>query len=140
MNRTVSYYSGYAVRVTTGKIPLHSSRCIYCSIPDLPGNILTLDDLHLLLEELLDVQAKWYHIGLQLKVRVRTQDRIRREFSNARDRLLEMLKTWLTTAVNPSWKTLTDALRSRSVGASQLAGLLDRKYCLMEDTEEYESK
>ena len=44
-----------------------------------------------------------------------------------------MLKTWLTTSDNTSWKTLTDALRSRSVGATQLASVLERKYCVMEE-------
>ena len=75
------------------------------------------------------MQTKWYHLGLQLKMRVDILDSIR---SN-RDQLLEMLKTWLTTADNPSWKTLIDALRSRSVGASLLGDILKAKYCLVED-------
>ena len=75
----------------------------------------------------------WYTLGLQLQVRTSTLDSIRVQFQNPRYQLLEMLKTWLTTSDNTSWKTLTDALRSRSVGASQLAGLLERKYCVMEE-------
>ena len=98
--------------------------------------MLTLDDLGLLLDELLDVRAQWYHLGLQLKVSVRTQDRIRSQFTDPRDQLLEMLKTWLTTSDNPSWKSLTDALSSRSVGASHLAGLLEAKYCRPKDMHE----
>ena len=43
-----------------------------------------------------------------------------------------MLKTWSTTSDNPSWRTLTDALRSQSVGATQLAGDLEAKYCPVE--------
>ena len=62
-------------------------------------------------------------------------DSIRIQFQSPRDQLLEMLKVWLTTSDNTSWKTLTDALRSRSVGASQLAGALETKYCLVEETE-----
>ena len=120
--------------VTTGKNALQFSRCIYYSAPDLPGKILTLDDLHLLLEELLDV--KWYHLGLQLNFRVEKLDDIRVHFSNPRDQLLEMLKTWLTTGDNPSWKSLTDALSSRSVGASHLAGLLEAKYGRPKDMHE----
>ena len=46
-----------------------------------------------------------------------------------------MLKVWLTTSDNTSWKTLKDALKSRSVGASQLAGVLETKYSLVEGTE-----
>ena len=86
------------------------------------------------MEEVLDVSAQWYHLGVQLKVRIGTLDSIRIQFQNPRDQLLEMLKTWLTTSDNTSWKTLTDALRSRSVGASQLASVLERKYCVMEET------
>ena len=72
--------------------------------------------------------ASWYRLGLQLSVRIGDLDRIR-------DQLLEMLKTWLKSGVSTSWKTLTDALRSRSVGANQLAGVLETKYHLLEGTE-----
>ena len=102
---------------------------------DLSGNKLTLDDLGQVMEEVLDVSAQWYHLGLQLKVRTGMLDRIRTQFSDPRDQLLEMLKTWLKTSDNTSWKTLTDTLRSRSVGATQLAGVLETKYCLMDKTE-----
>ena len=81
------------------------------------------------------MSAHWYPLGLQLKVRISTLDGIRVQFQNPRDQLLEMLKVWLTTGDNTSWTTLTDALRSRSVGASQLAGVLETKYCLVERTE-----
>ena len=87
------------------------------------------------MEEILDVSAQWYHLGLQLKVRIGTLDRIRTQFHDPRDQLLEMLKTRLTTSDNTSWKTLTDALRSRSVGASQLASVLETKYYLAQGTE-----
>ena len=122
-----SYSSISIVIVTTAKIALQFSRCSYYSTPDLPGNKLTLDDLGLLLDELLNVQTKWYYLGLQLKVRVEILDRIREQFSDPRDQLQEMLKTWLTTSDSTSWKSLTDALRSRSVGASQLANDLEAK-------------
>ena len=80
------------------------------------------------------MSAHWYPLGLQLQVRTSTLDGIRVQFQNPRDQLLEMLKTWLTTSGNTCWKTLTDALRSRSVGASQLASVLERKHCRMEET------
>ena len=105
------------------------------SFLDPSGNKLTLDDLGQVMEEVLDVSAQWYHLGLQLKVRTGALDRIRTQFSDPRDQLLEMLKTWLTTSDNTSCKTLTDALRSRTVGASQLAGVLETKYCLVEENE-----
>ena len=94
-----------------------------------------MDDLGQVQEKIVDVSAQWYQLGVQLKVRTGTLDRIRVQFSDPRDQLLEMLKTWLSTSDNTSWKTLTDALRSRSVGFRQLAGVLEKKYCLAEDPE-----
>jgi len=88
-----------------------------------------LDELGQLLEEVLDVSAQWYHLGLQLKVKTGTLDRIRNQFSDSRDQLREMLKTWLSNNDNTTWKTLADALRSRSVEASRLANTLEKKYC-----------
>ena len=81
----------------------------------------------------------WYRLGLQLKVRIATLDRIKAQFSDSTHQLLEVLKTWLTDSDNTSWKTLTDALRSRSVGKSQLAADLEAKY-KVEETEVHESK
>ena len=94
-----------------------------------------MNDLGCVLEEVLDVSPHWYTLGLQLQMRISTMDSIRIQFQNPRDQLLEMLKVWLTTSDNPSWKTLTDALRSRIVGATQLANVLATKYCLAEETE-----
>ena len=93
-----------------------------------------MDDLGQVMEEVLDVSPHWYTLGLQLKVRIGTLDRIRTQFHDPRDQLLETLKIWLTAGDRTSWKTLTDALRSRSVGASQLASVLERKHCVMEKT------
>ena len=100
----------------------------------LSGNKLTVDDLGHVLEEVIDVSAHWYPLGLQLQVRTGTLDRIRAQFTDPRDQLLEMLKTWLNTCDNPSWNVLTEALRSRSVAKSMLAGVLETKYCLVERT------
>ena len=105
------------------------------SICNLSGNKLITDDLGCVLEEVLDVSAQWYHLGLQLKVKTGTLDSIRTQFSSPRDQLLEMLKTWLTTGNDPSWQTLTDALGKDSVGASQLARSLEAKYCNVERPE-----
>ena len=103
------------------------------TILDLPGNKLTPDDLGQVLEEVVDVSAQWYQLGLQLKVKTGTLDSIQVQFSDPKRQLLEILKTWLTTSDNTSWKTLTDALRSQSVGASHLAGVLQAKYCPVEE-------
>ena len=87
-----------------------------------------------MLEEVLDASAQWYNLGLQLKVRTGTLDSIRTQFPDPKDQLREMLKAWLNTGDNPTWKTVIDSLRSRSVGASQLAGNLKTKYCEVEGT------
>ena len=86
------------------------------------------------------VREQWYRLGLQLKVRPETLETIRKQFSNSRDRVQEMLKIWLTTSDNPSWKTLTDALRSRTVEHYWLAAVLEAKYCQVVETEVHESK
>ena len=101
----------------------------------LSGNKLTLDDLGQAMEEVLDLSAQWYHLGVQLKVRIGRLDNIQAQFLDPKRQLLEMLKTWLTTSDSTSWKTLTDALRSRSVGASQLASALEREHWVTEETE-----
>ena len=93
-----------------------------------------MDDLGRVLEEVLDVSAQWYPLGLQLQVRTGTLDSIQVQFHDPKRQLLEMLKTWLTTSDNTSWKSLTDAVGSRSVGASQLASVLEKKHCVMEET------
>ena len=103
--------------------------------PDLLGNTLTSDDLGQVLEAVMDVAAHWYPLGLQLNVTTGTLDRIRKQFSDPRDQLMEMLKDWLNTDDDPQWRTLINALRSRSVDARRLAGNLEREYCLVEGTE-----
>ena len=88
-----------------------------------------------MLEEVLDVAAQWYNLGLKLKVRTGRLNSIRTEFNTPEDQLREMLNAWLTAGDNPSWKTLIDALGSKMVGASQLAATLEKKYCPDERTE-----
>ena len=95
-----------------------------------------MDDLGQVLEELQDVCDRWYRLGLQLKVRPETLDRIKAQFSDSTHLLLEMLKTWLTTADNTSWKTLTDALKSRSVSEYGKADYLESNYCPVKDMHE----
>ena len=115
---------------------LHRTMCFgLYFILYLSGNKLTPDDLGYVLEEVLDVSPQWYNLGLQLKLRSGTLDMIRTRFSDPKDQLLEMLKTWLTTNDNPCWRTLTDALRSQSVRATQLAADLETKYCPVEGTD-----
>ena len=78
------------------------------------------------------MSAEWYDLGLQLKVRTGTMNSIRAEFCAPKHQFWEMLNAWLSTGDDPSWKTLTVALKSRIVGASQLADVLEKKYCLID--------
>ena len=82
--------------------------------------------------------SRWYQLGLELNLKNETLSRIHVHAlsHDSRDKLLEVLKTWLTTSDNASWKTVTDALRSKSVKAYQLAGGLERKYCLTKEMRE----
>ena len=79
------------------------------------------------------MHVRWYNLGLQLRVRPETLEAIRAHFKDPRDQLREMLKVWLTTSDNTSWKTLTNALKSPTMGESRLAGGLETKYCQTED-------
>ena len=108
---------------------------LYISISDLPENELTLDDVACVVEEVLDVSAEWYDLGVQLNVRIGTLKNIRAEFSAPNHQLREMLSAWLTDGDHPTWKTLINALRSRMVGASRLASELERKHCQIHRTE-----
>ena len=82
----------------------------------------------------MDVCSQWRNLGLYLGIQ--TVEKIRVQFPNHRDQLLEVLKTWLTTSDNTSWKTLTDALRGPEVRANRLAGGLEGKYCLTKEMRE----
>ena len=80
------------------------------------------------------MHIKWYTLGVLFKVSTEKLDRIVISLSDPKHQLREMLMSWLTTNDNPSWKTVTDALKS--VGTSQLADYLEAKYCLVEDMRE----
>ena len=94
-----------------------------------------MDDVGCVLEEVVDLSAQWYLLGVQLKVKIGTLDSIRAQFGDPKYQLLEMLKAWLTTSDNTTWKILTNALSSQSVGAGQLAGELEKKYYLLKKAE-----
>ena len=82
------------------------------------------------------MSADWYNLGLQLKVRTGDLNGIRAQIGTPpKNHLRDMLSVWLTTGDDPSWMTLTDALRSRSVGANRLADTVEQKYCPVEETE-----
>ena len=99
------------------------------------GQQLSVDDLHVVTEQLNDTRAKWYDIGLQLRISVGTLDAIKEQYDDPSHCLRETLKTWLKTCPSPpTWKNIVDALRCSTVGEVRLAADLEQKYCSTQDT------
>ena len=95
----------------------------------LAGQQLSQKDLLNVMEELADVRAKWYNIGLGLGLSVGTLDGIKADHSNTLDCLREALKTWLKTLPPPTWSKVVKALKTQTVAEASLAAHLERKYC-----------
>ena len=97
---------------------------------------LTVDHLGVVREELFKARAKWYDIGLALKVPVNTLDSIKLDvqFGNHSDKLRETLKIWLKTATEPSWQDVVGVLKSPVVGEPKLASDIEAKYCTTAET------
>lgn len=87
---------------------------------------LVIDDLHDVLRKVWEGRAKWYNIGLALKLTPGTLDAI--QTTNHRvvdDCLRAMLKKWLSEPeLNPSWSGLATALRDITVNWSDIADQL----------------
>ena len=99
------------------------------------GQQLSVNDLHVVMEELNDARAKWDNIGLQLRMSVGTLDAIKEQYDDPSHCLKETLKTWLKTCPSPpTWKNIVDALRSSTVGEVRLAADLEQKYCSTQDS------
>ena len=100
----------------------------------LAGQQLSVNDLPVVMEELNDIRAKWYDIGLQLRVSVGTLDAIKEQYDDPSHCLRETLKTWLKTYPSPpTWSNIVTALRSR-IGEVRLAADLEQKYCSTQDS------
>ena len=94
------------------------------------GQQLSVNDLGVVMEELNNVSAKWYNIGLQLGVSVGTLKTIKKQYNDPSDCLTETLTSWLQTCVPPpTWANIAEALRSSVVGEARLAADLEHKYC-----------
>ena len=84
--------------------------------------VLSKDDLRRLVVLLHPVRAKWYDIGLQLKLHPGDLDAIQQDSpSDCNANLRETLKKWLA-GVNPcpTLQALSDALQTNTVGESRL--------------------
>ena len=81
------------------------------------------------LRELVDTRTKWYELGLELGLKYKDLEMIKKYYPDDLDRIREVAVCWLRSSDSPTWKDLADALGSRLVGAKYEAGCLRRKYC-----------
>ena len=84
-----------------------------------------------LVEELHDVKTKWRAIGIQLDVPPATLKRIDYSYkTDPEQAFTELILEWMSQLKpGASWAAIVDALRSRSVGETALASVLERKWC-----------
>ena len=97
----------------------------------LTADILTEEDLAILVNELHEVRAKWHELGIQLKMKKSDLDAIETTFLKNVNRCLpEMLSVWLsrTEPSPPSWQRVVDALSSPAVDRSDVADKIRKKY------------
>jgi len=95
-----------------------------------PSGQLTLGDLNEVLGALHEASAKWFNIGLGLKLSVGTLDIVSADFRYVVDCLREMCSHWLRRIdPHPSWNALIRVLESPLVGERHLAQQLRDKYC-----------
>ena len=70
-----------------------------------------------------DARSKWYMIGIELGLDVDELDAIEANSHHRTDECLsKMLHSWLRQAIpRPTWSKLVEALRSRSIGYTNMA-------------------
>ena len=79
---------------------------------------------------LINVQARWYHIGVELRLPEGTLSAIRTQFSDLTDCLTEMCTKWLKRIdPPPTWDALANVVESPTVGEEHLAQQLRKTYC-----------
>ena len=94
------------------------------------GQQLSVDNLAVLLEEFINVRAKWYNIGMKLGVGVGTLNAIRAQYNDTSDCLRETLAAWLRARPTPTtWSKVVEALNSATVDEGALATSLEHRYC-----------
>lgn len=67
-------------------------------------------DLATVLNDIFPCRAKWYNLGLQLRIDVGTLDSFKAPYGDPGDQLREVMRTWLTTSDNPTWGAMAEAL------------------------------
>ena len=83
---------------------------------------LRADDAKNVLNELMGAKNKSYALGLELKLPQRTVKAIHTTYSRPDNRLLQVLFEFMKqTDPRPTWRVITDALRSPAVNLPRLA-------------------
>jgi hypothetical protein len=81
-------------------------------------------------EELQSAMNHTQFLALKLKIPSFTTDSIHSQYPNPKDRLLHTIKAFLKQVdPEPTWKTIVEALRSRSVNLPRLALELEQRHC-----------
>lgn len=91
---------------------------------------LTVNDLREVRTLLFPVRWKWYHIGIELGLKVGELATIRANNADIEDCLTAMLTLYLkSTDPVPKWKALGDALRSGPINEAEIARAGTLLYC-----------
>ena len=87
---------------------------------------MKITDLKNIKECAYPARSKWYNIGINLDIDVGTLEAIEKDNMGKSDACFrELLTKWLRRDDPvPSWKTLTDALQSQTVGINVLEVLI----------------
>ena len=89
-------------------------------------------DLSTVRNEIHAARAKWYDIGIELKVDVSTLKSIESMYNNSKDCLREVITEWLKAVhPKPTWRSLVDALRRPVVDESKLAAVIEGHYLVL---------
>ena len=91
---------------------------------------LTSGDLKKVLDSLWEARTKWFHIGIQLDMKISHLKVIRNDYHDEADLCFtEMLTDWLKRMnPPPTWEALVDALKSQTVGYEQLADTIQKTH------------
>ena len=83
---------------------------------------LRINDLGKVQDTIWEARTQWYNLGLALEITPDTLDTIELANGQNPDRCFRaMLTKWLREHEQPTWSALAEALKSRSVGRSDLA-------------------
>ena len=97
-----------------------------------PTETLSSGDLATLVNELHEVRADWYDLGVQLRMETHDLDVFRLENQNDTKKCLrQMLSVWLLQEFPspPSWERVVDALSSPAIDRPTVAERIRRTYC-----------